>query len=319
MSEPTTAYDIFQRHRRLWFLLPVLALLLLALIIGFGLSGRGEERGLKPLRPTPTRNVLDLSGEIVELTFTDLNAAPSAYRNRRLQVTGDFLALAAPNCPSYSGPVFAWALVAEGLQLNARNFESILRRAPDGLTLTVEGVWRSYEGPLGCGKNAPRGVAWFLAVERIIEPNPLPTFSGPPRPTTAVILPGQPDFPVIPAPPVAATPTPPATGSSPTPPTETAPLTPDATQTRLTPAITPTAGAGTIFPSVTPIITNTPAGGLPPGGATATPPTAISPTPDGVSTPQPTQPPLPTSPGYPGPNPTPGVTPTFTPTTSPYG
>jgi hypothetical protein len=105
MSEPTTAYDIFQRYRRLWFLLPVLALLLLVLLIGFGLSGRGEERGLKPLRSTPTRSALDLSGEIVELSFTDLNAAPSAYRNRRLLVTGDYLALSLPGCQSYSGPV----------------------------------------------------------------------------------------------------------------------------------------------------------------------------------------------------------------------
>ena len=32
MNEPTTANNIFQRHRRLWFLLPVLALLLLALL-----------------------------------------------------------------------------------------------------------------------------------------------------------------------------------------------------------------------------------------------------------------------------------------------
>lgn len=319
MSEPTTAYDIFQRYRRLWFLLPVLALLLLALLIGFGLSGRGEERGLKPLRPTPTRSVLDLSGEIVELTFTDLNAAPSAYRNRRLRVTGDYLALSLPNCPSYSGPVFAWALVAEGLQLNARNFESILRRAPDGLTLTVEGVWRSYEGPLGCGKNAPRGVAWFLAVERIIEPNPLPAFSGPPRPTTAVILPGQPDFPVIPAPPMASTPTPSPDSDAPTSTPEADPQTPAATQTRLTPGITPTAGAGTIFPSVTPIITNTPPGTLPPGTIAPTSPAGASPTPGSANTPLPPQPPIPTSPGYPGPTPIPGNTPTPTPTTSPYG
>jgi hypothetical protein len=302
MSEPTTAYDIFQRYRRLWFLLPVLTLLLLILLIGFGLSGRGVERGLKPLRSTPTRSALDLSGEIVELSFTDLNAAPSAYRNRRLRVTGEYLALAVPNCQSYSGPVFAWALVADGLQLNARNFESILRRAPDGLTLTVEGVWRSYEGPLGCGKNAPRGVAWFLAVERIIEPNPLPAFSGPPRPTTAVILPGQPDFPVIPAPPVAATatPPPPDADSSPTPPPDAGTPSPGATQTRLTPEGTPTAVDATPdFPTITPAVTDTPPGELPPGLGTATPTAVFPPTPG----------------DYPGPI----GTPTITPTPEPYG
>jgi hypothetical protein len=40
--------------------------------------------------------------------------------------------------------------------------------------MTVEGYWRLYEGPLGCGKNAPRAAIWYLEVLRIVEPNPLP-------------------------------------------------------------------------------------------------------------------------------------------------
>jgi hypothetical protein len=315
MSEQITGQDFFRRHRRFWFLLPLLALLFVVVIIVFSLSDRPGERGLKPLRLTPTPNVLLLDGEVVELTFTDLNAAPSAYRNRRLRVTGDYLALAILDCrPStHSGPVFTWALAAEGLQLNARHFESVLRNTPDGFRLTVEGIWRVYEGPLGCGKNAPRGIAWYLAVERIIDPNPLPIFSGPPRPTTAVILPGQSEFPVIPAPIPAMTPTPPAPDSSPSPTATATALTPGAGQSTLTPTVTPTAGPGTIFPSVTPIVTNTPGGSLPPGTATVTPTpaTAISPTPDGIIPP----PPIPTGPGYPGqtPDPNPSVTPTPTP------
>jgi hypothetical protein len=45
--------------------------------------------------------------------------------------------------------------------------------------LTVTGIWRVYEGPVGCGKEPPDGTVWYLEVDRIVEPNPLVGSGGP--------------------------------------------------------------------------------------------------------------------------------------------
>lgn len=42
-----------------------------------------------------------------------------------------------------------------------------------GTPMTVEGTWRLYQGPLGCGKGPETGQAWFIEVQQIIQPNPI--------------------------------------------------------------------------------------------------------------------------------------------------
>ena len=314
MSEDTATQAFLRQNRRFWWILPLLVLVLILLALAFILPGGGNGRGLKPFRPSRTPGELNVSSETAVVTFTDLNAAPEAYRDQRIRVTGDYQRLTPPVCRPYSGPIFSWSLVAEELQLNATGFESLLRNMPDGTTLTVEGIWRLYDGALGCGKEPPDGIAWYLAVERIISPNPLPNFVATPRATAVPDLSGE----------SLSSPTPAADApteetATPTPPTATTPLgtiTPGLTGTP-TPTTTPTAGPGTVFPSVTPV-SATPTN-LPPGFPSPTPtlPVGGSPTPTlpaGGGTPVATTPPLPTSPSYPGAT----VTPTPTLTPDPY-
>jgi hypothetical protein len=290
------------RQWLIWLLLGLLLLLgLFALLFSVA---RGDERGLKPFRPSPTPGALIINGQPLLPTFPELNEEPLSFRNKRIRVMGAYKPLPLPECSFYSGPNSRWALVAEELQLNAIGFEPVLRLVPPGVSLTVEGIWRLYEGPLGCGKEPPPDQAWYLEVERIVQPNPLPVFSGTPDIDGATIATPTDQF----------TPTPGATGS-PTPdtstPTATGAGTATATPTRpLT--ITPTAtfaGTTTATPGG-PTVTATPTGITTTPTITATPqqgtPTATS-TSTTTSTPGATQPPLATATpggGYPGPVPT---------------
>jgi len=303
MSQESIAGIYLRKYRRLWFLLPLLLLLFIILLLAFILPGRQANRGLKPFRPSPTPGPRDLTGEPTVLTFTELNDAPQTYRGQRIQVTGEYQALTPPDCHPYSGPIFRWSLVAENLQLNSRGFEDLLKYVPDGTTLTVEGIWRLYDGPLGCGKQAADDIAWYLAVERIVSPNPLPNFVRTPHPTAVS---GE----------SPANPTTPTPGETPmltaTPTLPDVVFTPLATPTAVfsgtavstpTPQITGTPGTGTVYPSVTPLVSATPTG-FPPGFPSPTPgpgtPSATPPV--GATTPAPigTSPPQPTNPAYPG-------------------
>ncbi|MCZ7669586.1 MAG: hypothetical protein M5U34_21625 [Chloroflexi bacterium] len=100
--------------------------------------------------------------------------------------------------------------------------EELVKRLPDGLTLTVEGVWRQYDGPLGCGKGPAAGVTWYLQVERIVSPNPLPLLNRTVVPTLAggVLTTSQPGIEITPfetGTPGTAVPTQPGIGITPLP------------------------------------------------------------------------------------------------------
>ncbi|MBK6712516.1 MAG: hypothetical protein IPG51_19630 [Chloroflexi bacterium] len=325
MSQDHAVQTFLARHRRLWFLIPLLVLAFLILLVGFILPGLGRSsRGLKPFRPSPTPGELALDGQAAVVTFTDLNDSPDTYRNQRIRVTGSYLKLTPPTCQPTNGPVFQWSLVAEDLQLNATGFEALLRFMPDGTIIVVEGIWRQYAGPIGCGKEPPDGQVWYLAVERIVSPNPLPNFRATPQ---ATAVPGtdagQSSTPFPGSPLSTPTPTQPAVTFTPigTP-------TPTVMGTAVLPGtpifgtpgtVTPTAGPGTVYPSITPRISPTPTN-FPPGFISPTPtsPSGAAPTPTlpGGATlpPLATSPPQPTSPGYPGAT----VTPTPTLTPNPY-
>ncbi len=254
------------------------AFLLLAglVLVTSTLLGRGS-RPLYPNLPTFTPLSETLESNPTVLTFTELNADPDAYRDRRIQVAGNYASVSPPTCAPFAGPAIRWTLVADELQLNAVGFENILRLLAEGTPMTVTGTWRLYRGPSGCGKEPPAANVWYLAVDQILEPNPL--LGGGVGALT--VVPGSP-LPTLPpldleAPTAEATPTLEATA------TETPPLLPDAGATAT--LFLPTA------PLDTPTLTETPT-------TTATVDPLATPTPTGT----------PTTTGTPGPSPTPSAT-----------
>jgi len=253
------------------------AILLLAgfVLVVYSLTN-GQRRPLYPSLPTFTPVSDVVTGEPALLTFTELNADPAAYRNQRIQVSGNYASIAPPACASYSGPTIRWSLVAEDLQLNAIGFENILRLVREGTPMTVTGIWRLYEGPVGCGKEPPDASVWYLAVDQIIEPNPLfgeggialTVVAGSPLPTLPP-LDLEPPTPV-------ATPTLPATEAI------SATATLPATPTFALPGTTVISTIATTTITPTPTVPGTP---LPPGTPTLTITPGPSPTAPGTLSP----------------------------------
>ena len=168
---------IAPRNRTLLLFLAILAVAALGYL--FLSSQTAAQRPLKPPRNTATPNVIAISSQPVIVTFAQLNEDPFALINRTIRVTGSYTPLDLPRCDgSYSGPHIVWALIAEELQLDARGFEQIMALVPPGTNLTIEGIWRHYEGPHGCGKEPPTATVWYLEVSRIVQPNPLPLLNG---------------------------------------------------------------------------------------------------------------------------------------------
>lgn len=149
----------------------LLVLIGLALLV-FSLKGR-EEKHLFPILPTRTLAPNTIDSETSLVGFAELNDDPAAFRGKRIQVSGIFTPVEAPDCLDYTGPTIRWSLVAEDLQLNAIGFENLVRLLDPETEMTLSGVWSVYQGPVGCGKEPPDGTIWYLAVERIVEPNPL--------------------------------------------------------------------------------------------------------------------------------------------------
>jgi hypothetical protein len=236
-----------------------------------------DTRPLYPNLPTFTPLAATLESEPAVLTFAELNADPDAYRDRRIQVAGDFASVPPPDCIPFSGPAIRWSLVAEELQLNAVGFDNVLRLLAEGTPMTVTGIWRLYSGPSGCGKEPADANVWFLAVDQIIEPNPLFGEGG----VNLTVVPGSP---LATLPPLDLTvPTATATPTL----TATVPVETPALPLATSPAVLPTIGAA----------------------ATATPtPTATLATPDAAGTATTTA--TATTTGTPGPSPTAGPSPT---------
>ncbi len=287
-------------------------LLLLALLLT-----RGGTRPLKPDRPSATPVELNQNSQAILVTFDELNANPYAFHNQRIRITGSYTPQPKPDCTNYKGLLIRWALISENLQLNGYGFEDVLKLVPESTTLTVEGIWRLYDGISGCGKGSPQTSIWYLQVERIVQPNPLPGFGSTPddnnlppgetpSPEGAEPTPTAEDGTAVPT----ATTTPTMTT---TPPVEITPLTPTPSATftlppsEMTPTPsdslptnTPDPGASPTVRGTSPATTNTP----PP---LTTPGTAV-PTIPGLSTSTPGPSPTPGS-GYPGPG---TITPTPT-------
>ena len=292
----------------------VVAALVLALLIWLGVA-LSSSRPLKPLHEENVPLDITINGQPLLVDFDALNDNPSDYVNQRISVSGNYLRLEPITCAPFSGPRIQWGLVAKGLQLNARGFEAIvLPIVPANTQMTLEGIWRRYPGPAGCGKEPPTGL-WYLEVEQIVQPNPLMAGSATPVGILSVTPPAFPGT----ATPTVAGGLPPAIG------TPVPNVTIVSTVAASTPVATSTTLAGTAVPgtaTATPTSTSpgtfaTPTSG--PGTPTSAPGTPTSTgtpppssTPGGPGVPTPTNPPLATATsGYPGP-PAPGPGPTST-------
>lgn len=292
-----------------WWLLAGLALVLLIWLVVLLSRSR-------PLKMWPDSAVSPdgtLNGQALLVDFDALNDNPSDYVNQRIRVSGNFLRLAQEECAQFNGPRIQWGLVADELQLNARGFEAIvLSIVPDNTQMTLEGIWRRYPGPVGCGKEPERGL-WYLDVEQIVQPNPLVAGSATPVRVLSIT---PPPFPTVTPtgttgaqPPAGGTPIPNVTivstvvvntpTSTPTLDGTAVPGTPTATATSTTTATvtttpgpgTPTAGPGTATATPTPTTTGTPGSGT--AEPTPTSSSLVTATPGGY--PGPTSSPPPTS------------------------
>ncbi len=227
-----------------WAVPGVLILSALLLIISIL---QKDNRPLKPIRSTPTPAPVEtINNQPTLVTFPELNEDPFAFRDQLIRVTGAYTPAQLSNCVSKKGPDIRWSLIADDLQLDAIGFENILRLVAPNTILTIDGIWRLYTGPVGCGKGPTIANVWYLEVTQIIQPNPL-------------IHPGG----------FRATP---PTGESSTPISQTIPLT---TPTPETIEISPTLTSGTpiLTTTIDPLATNTAVALTPltPGIATTTP------------------------------------------------
>ena len=287
--------------------------LVILLLIWLGLA-LSDTRPLKPLRVTAVPANITINGQPLLVNFDDLNDTPTDYANSRIRVSGSYLRLEPVDCIPFSGPRIEWGLVAEGLQLNARGFEAVvLPIVPANTQMTLEGIWRRYPGPAGCGKEPTNGL-WYLEVEQIVQPNPLMAGTATPA---AVLSVTPPPFPGTATPTLAGSL--PPVGGTPIP-----NVTIVSTVVVNTPIGSPTASSTAVFSTPLPTFTSTatptqPTGSGTPTAVTVTPtidPSATTPTPSstpgsGTSVPTPTNPPLVTATpgsGYPGPTTSPNPT-----------
>jgi hypothetical protein len=160
-----------------------LLILLLALLLTACRACSGRQGQIQPIRPTPTPGG-QVVGLPIPVAFSELNENPAAYQNQLIRVSGAFTRLELEPCRQRRGPQIQWGLISEELRLDSVGLTPIVRLAPEGTPMTIDGWWRLYQGPLGCGKQPPDGFAWYLDAAQIIAPNPLPQFGELPPPPT---------------------------------------------------------------------------------------------------------------------------------------
>lgn len=277
--------------------LPLILLGVAALLV----AGCDAVGGLRPMAPTiPSNQIISSQPQLV--TFTELEQDPTVYQDKLIRVTGDYVPLPVVSCAPYSGPNTSWALVADELRLDVLGFEGLLNQLNLGeINLTLDGVLRRYDGPLGCGKRPDAGVLWYLEVLQIVQPNPLVQNTEGSTVDPSIVPPPFPTGDGPPPPDGEGTPVEEATAGPGTPtrtpsPTIGAGATASSTPTLDPDEPTPTLSSGTPTRTSTPTRTPTPIQTTSPGDGTATP----TPTPSQTPTAGATNVPLPTTTAGPG-------------------
>lgn len=109
----------------------------------------------------------------IPVTFATLNADPFTFLNRVVRVTGVYRPAPPVGCFPFAGPQTNWRMIADGFELPVNGLAPVSEVAPDGLVVTIDGIWRKFEGPFGCGDDPPERTFWFLEANQLVSPNPL--------------------------------------------------------------------------------------------------------------------------------------------------
>ena len=123
--------------------------------------------------PAPPLDERPIRAEAVSLLTLVRN--PGSFENGYIQLSGIYepLPLLVCEADAHRSPA-TWALVEDDIEVLASGFDAELRELADpGLGLIVEGQWRQWEGPVGCGRRVPNQQIWYLDVANIVSPNPL--------------------------------------------------------------------------------------------------------------------------------------------------
>lgn len=124
---------------------------------------------------TPTATIPPLKGDPIPVELSALAANPTVYENAYVRLTGQYTLQPRLVCESdpHPSPV-TWGLRSDTLLALAGGFDQQLRPLlPQGLTMTVAGRWRHWQGGVGCGGSVQPQDVWYLQVTEIISPSPL--------------------------------------------------------------------------------------------------------------------------------------------------
>ena len=124
---------------------------------------------------TPTATIPPLAGDPIPVELSALAANPTVYENAYIRLTGQYTKQPRLVCESapHPSPV-TWGLGSDTLLALAGGFDEQLRPLlPQGLTMTVAGRWRHWQGDVGCGEAVQPKDLWYLQVTEIISPSPL--------------------------------------------------------------------------------------------------------------------------------------------------
>ena len=158
-----------------WVVIVILVLVGLCLLLLATVYWQNQPRSLKPARQTATPHEVIVDGQPIIVTFEELNSNATAYQNKWVQVSGSYFPKSPTVCnplPS-NGPIFKSVLVAEGFQLDVQGGEEALAIVAVNTDMVVQGIWRRYSGPVGCGKEPASGVVWYLDIRAVVQPNPI--------------------------------------------------------------------------------------------------------------------------------------------------
>jgi hypothetical protein len=253
----------------------LLSLLLLALLMSAGCAR--SETGSGVLAGVPAPTFPPPPAPAATVSIDELVAEPAAYAGQYIRLSGQYRRLPLPVCEGLPrlSPA-GWQLAGGEEAIAAGGFDGLFRSlVVEGLTVTVEGRWLQWTGPFGCGKTAPVEALWYLAVQSVVEPQPLVRVTlTPPRGVAPTAVAGLPT--------VAPSPT--TSGTALASPTGITAVTPGpATPTIRVPTVTaattvtrlPTATGAAPLTATATISGTSPSGTLPPT-ITGTPPTVTA-------------------------------------------
>ena len=147
---------------------------LLFILVGFAafISGCAQETAtVTPLIPT----IDELPLVARDVPVTSLLRNPYSYEDAHVRISGRYLPLPLMACKNdpHTSPA-TWVLSDGTYEVPAAGFDTVLRKlGVSDIPLVVEGRWRFWDGPVGCGRRAPNEEIWHLEVSRIVSPNPL--------------------------------------------------------------------------------------------------------------------------------------------------